>query len=148
MVDKVIKASKIIALLEEGCSTCLVAQRLNVSRSTVQRTWQRYQETGSVKRRPGSGRKTCTEPRDDRFLVSQALRNRKSSYVDLKNTLEEVRNVQISLWTVRRRSPDLNPIEHVWEISAAGSADHQRAKECDYRGVGTFSPRNHKRYTH
>ncbi|CAH2107302.1 unnamed protein product [Euphydryas editha] len=99
MVDKVIKTSKIIALLEEGCSQCFVAQRLNVSRSTVQRTWQRYQETGSVKRRPGSGRKTCTEPRDDRFLVSQALRNRKSSYVDLKNTLEEVRNVQISLWT-------------------------------------------------
>lgn len=103
MVDKVIKASKIIALLEEGCSQCFVAQRLNVSRSTVQRTWQRYQETGSIKRRPGSGKKTCTEPRDDRFLVSQALRNRKSSYVDLKNSLEEVRNEQITLWTVRRR---------------------------------------------
>lgn len=103
MVDKVVKATKIIALLEEGCSQCYVARRLNVSRSTVQRTWQRYQETGSVKRRPGSGRKPCTQPRDDRFLVSRALRNRKSSFVDLKNNLQEVRNVHISLWTVRRR---------------------------------------------
>lgn len=103
MADKIVRASKIIALLEEGCSQCFVAQSLNVSRSTVQRTWQRYQETGSMKRRPGSGRKPSTEPRDDRFLVSQALRNRKSSYVDLKNNLEDVRNVQVSLWTVRRR---------------------------------------------
>lgn len=103
MSDKVIRAGKIIALLEEGCSQTYVSQRLNVSRSTVQRTWQQYQETGSVKRRPGSGRKRCTEPRDDRFLVSQALRNRKASSVDLKKSLEEVRGVEVSLWTVRRR---------------------------------------------
>lgn len=103
MAEKAMRASKIIALLEEGCSQCYVSQRLNVSRSTVQRTWTRYQETGSVQRRQGSGRKRCTQPRDDRFLVTQALRNRKCSYIDLKRNLEEVRGAQVSLWTVRRR---------------------------------------------
>lgn len=88
---------------DKGCSQCYMAHRLNVHRSTVQRTWQRYRETGFVKRRTNSGRKPYTEPRDDHFLVSQALRNRKSSYVDLKKILEEVRDVEISIWTVRRR---------------------------------------------
>ncbi|XP_050684008.1 uncharacterized protein LOC126978925 [Leptidea sinapis] len=103
MVDRTITASKIIALLVEGCSQCYIFQRLNVSCLTFQRTWQQHQEIGSVSRRPGSGRKLYPEAQDDSFLVNQALRNRKSSYVDLKKILEEVRGLQTSLWTVRRR---------------------------------------------
>ena len=103
MTEKAIRASKIVTLLEEGSSQCYVSQQLGVSRSTVQRTWQRFQETGSLTRRRGSGRKRCTELRDDRFVVSRALRNRKVSYFNLKNNLEEVRGVRVSLWTVRRR---------------------------------------------
>lgn len=99
--------SKIIELLEEGCSQCYVSQRLNVSRSTVQRTWTRYQEKGSVQRRQGSGGKRCTQPRDDRFLVTQSLRNRKCSYIDLKKNLEVVRGAQVSLWTVRLLVADI-----------------------------------------
>lgn len=42
-------------------------------------------------------------PRYNRLSIRQALRIRKSSYMDLKNNLDEVGHVQISLWTVRRR---------------------------------------------
>lgn len=103
MADKTIIAGNIVSLLQEGCTQCYVSERFGVSRSTVQRTWTRFQETGSLKRRPGSGRKRCTEPRDDRYIVSQALRNRKSTYNNIKNNLEDVRNVSVSVWTVRRR---------------------------------------------
>jgi hypothetical protein len=49
----------------------------------VQNVYQRYEETGLITRRPGSGRKRITIQRDDRFLVSTSLPNRTASAVFL-----------------------------------------------------------------
>lgn len=99
-------AARIVAALEDGRGQRETARNVGVSLSSVQRVWQRYQETGLLTRRPGSGRGRTTTPRDDRFLLSSALRNRTVTAVSLRNHLQEVRNVNISEWTVRRRLHD------------------------------------------
>lgn len=70
MVDEEIKASKIIVLLKKGSRQCFMVQRLNEYFKPVQRTWQRYRETGSVTKMPGSRKKPCIKPQNGRFLVS------------------------------------------------------------------------------
>lgn len=98
-----IVVARIIALLEDGRGQRETARIVGVSLCGVQRVFQRYQETGLITRRPGSGRKRVTTQRDDRFLVSRSLRNRTATAVSLRNQLQEVRDVNVSEWTVRRR---------------------------------------------
>ena len=50
-------AAKVVALVEDGRSKRYVAERLAIGRTRVQRIYQRFQETGSLERRTGSGRK-------------------------------------------------------------------------------------------
>ncbi|KAI4460720.1 transposable element-related [Holotrichia oblita] len=79
-------------------------------------------------RRPGSGRGRTTTARDDRFLVFSALRNRTVTAVSLRNHLREVRNVNISEWTVRRR---LHPAGLSSRTRATGppfSSEHRIAR--------------------
>ena len=101
-------AAKVVALVEDGRSQRYVAERLAIGRTRVQRIYQRFQETGSLERRAGSGRKKATSQRDDRFIVSKVLRDRHTTAVKVKNLLQEVRNVDVSEWTVRRRLREAN----------------------------------------
>lgn len=96
-------SANVVALMEEGNSQRYVAQTLRIPRSTVQRVYQRYRETGGYSRRPGSGRKRATSARDDRFIVSNTLRDRHSTAVDTRRALQEIREVNVSERTVRRR---------------------------------------------
>lgn len=106
------EAAQVIALLEAGHNQSDVARRLNLSRYSVRRVYQRFQETGGYIRRPGSGRQRRTSERDDRFLVSRSLRNRQLNAVQLGQELQEVRNVSISRWTVRRRLGEAGLTSH------------------------------------
>lgn len=108
MNDKVTRAAKVIALIEDGRSQRYVAEHLGISRSSVQRIYQRYQETGSLGRRAGSGRRRATSERDDRFIVSTVLRNRHTTAVRVRSSLREVRGTNVSEWTVRRRLREAN----------------------------------------
>jgi transposase len=101
-LDPVIVA-RIVALIQDGRGQRETARIVGKSLCAVQNVYQRYEETGLITRRPGSGRKRITTQRDDRFLVSTSLRNRTASAVLLRNQLQEVRDVNISEWTVRRR---------------------------------------------
>lgn len=98
-----IVVARIVALIEDGREKRETARIVGKSLCAVQNVYQRYQETGLITRRPGSGRKRVTTQRDDRFLVSRSLRNRTASAVFLRNQLQEVRNVIVSERTVRRR---------------------------------------------
>jgi transposase len=95
--------SAIIALIDDGRSQSYVARRFGVSRSTVQRVHARYLETGLLIRRPGTGPRRKTYERDDRFVVSQSIRNRYLTAVEIRNHLQHVRNVNVSERTIRRR---------------------------------------------
>lgn len=97
------RVARAIAMLQTGRSQREVARELRVSLSTVQRWFHRHEETGLLTRRPGSGRKRKTSERDDRFMRTVILRNRHLTAVDVRRELQEVRNMEIGIRTVRRR---------------------------------------------
>lgn len=97
------EAVRASTLLDEGYSQRFIANLLGVTHSTIGRMVRRFNETGSYSRRPGQGRKRCTNERDERFLRVYALRNRRVTSFLLKNELHNVRNVVISARTIRRR---------------------------------------------
>lgn len=99
----VAQVSKAVTLIENGYTYKEVAQTLRVSKSVVFRNVKRYRETGEYTRRTGQGRKRITTDRDDRFIVSSVLRNRTSTSSEVRNKLQEVRQVTVSTKTVRRR---------------------------------------------
>ena len=70
---------RVICLHEEGYSCNKIAERLKVARRTIQQLVKKYKETGSVKDKPGKGRRKMTTPRDDRVIVNTAIKNRKIS---------------------------------------------------------------------
>ncbi|KAF2901022.1 hypothetical protein ILUMI_05162 [Ignelater luminosus] len=72
-VEDAIKASN---LLEEEYSMRYVANLLGRNHSTINRTVERFNQTGSYNRRPGQWRKRSTDARDERFLRQSALINR------------------------------------------------------------------------
>ncbi|GFV39986.1 hypothetical protein TNCV_1962571 [Trichonephila clavipes] len=54
-----------------------VADAVGVARSIAARLWNRFQETGNVRRRPGAGRPRATTATDDRYIQLTARRNKK-----------------------------------------------------------------------
>lgn len=87
----------------EGHNIILRAARiLGVPRTKVQRAVERFNETGDFSRPRGSGRRRCTNIRDDRFLTLNVLRERTTTAVMARNRLEQVRGVAVNEITVRR----------------------------------------------
>ncbi|GFT66339.1 transposable element Tcb1 transposase [Trichonephila clavipes] len=64
-------AWRVIGRLESGQTQRSVADAVGVARSVVARLWNRFQETGNVRRRPGAARPRATTSTDDRYI--QAL---------------------------------------------------------------------------
>lgn len=121
-------AARAVALVQDGRSQYYAADVLGVSRSAVQRAVQRFNETGNFTRRPGSGRRRTTSERDDRFLVTSCLRNRHNTSVQLANRLNEVRNVDVSRWTVRRRLAEAHLVSRRPALCPLLSVEHRRAR--------------------
>ncbi|GFX89051.1 hypothetical protein TNCV_2853511 [Trichonephila clavipes] len=48
------------------------------------RLWNRFQETGNVRRRPGAGRPSATTSTDDRYIQVTAHRNRTENATQLQ----------------------------------------------------------------
>ena len=95
--------ARAIALIDDGRSLRYAARTIGAPYTTVQEAVKRFRETQSYSRRPGSGRKRITSGRDDRFLVSQVLRDRHTTAVEARKRLQQVRGVNVSERTVRRR---------------------------------------------
>lgn len=121
-------AARIVAALEDGRGQRETARNFGVSLSSVQRIMQRYEETALLTRRPGSGRGRSTTARDDRFLISNTLRNRTVTAVFLRNHLQAVRNVNISEWTVRRRLRDAGLSSRTRATGPPLSREHRTAR--------------------
>lgn len=96
-------AARAVALADAGFSQRRIGRMLRYPRTTIQDAIRRYRETGSYTRRPGQGRRRCTSERDDRYIVSNVLRNRFTTASEARNRLFEVRNVSVSKRTIRRR---------------------------------------------
>ncbi|CAH2090862.1 unnamed protein product [Euphydryas editha] len=100
--------ARAVALADAGYSQRRIARMLGVPRTTVQDAIRRFQETESYTRSPGLGRHRCTSTRDDRFVISNVLRNRFCIATEARTRLFEVRNVSVSERTIRRRLVERN----------------------------------------
>ncbi|UYV79837.1 hypothetical protein LAZ67_18000876, partial [Cordylochernes scorpioides] len=65
-----------VGRMEAGQSQVEVAKWLNVNKSVVSKIWKHFIETGTIKRKEGSGRKRKTATSEDRYLVVTAKRHR------------------------------------------------------------------------
>ena len=80
-----------------------IAERLHVSRRTIQALIKKHRETGKVEDRPGRGRKKLTTPRQDRIIIKESLRDRRKTSKQMARELETDFGISLSSRTVRRR---------------------------------------------
>ncbi|GFV35250.1 HTH_Tnp_Tc3_2 domain-containing protein [Trichonephila clavipes] len=80
-------AWRVIGKLESGQTQHSVADAVGVTRSVVARLWNRFQETGNVRRRRGAGRPRATTSTDDRYIQLTARRNRTENATQLQRQL-------------------------------------------------------------
>ncbi|GFV77655.1 HTH_Tnp_Tc3_2 domain-containing protein [Trichonephila clavipes] len=96
-------AWRVIGRLESGQTQRGVADAGGVARSVVARLWNRLQETGNVRRRPGAGRPCATTSTDDRYIQLTARRNRTENATQLQRQLFLAKGRRVSSQTVRNR---------------------------------------------
>lgn len=93
-----------VTLRREGYSFRQIAQKMGggVTFSGVRKVYKRYLENGTVKNRPGRGRKLQTTPQTDRRIVRMSLKDRRLTAVEINKCLA-ADGMRVSQWTVRRR---------------------------------------------
>lgn len=96
-------ATRAVILLQEGESQRTVAIRLRVSRRAIRNVWERYQETGTVARRHGSGRRRATTDHEDRYIRLTARRERTVTARTLQTRLRQSTGTRVSDQTIRNR---------------------------------------------
>ncbi|GFX80591.1 HTH_Tnp_Tc3_2 domain-containing protein [Trichonephila clavipes] len=96
-------AWRVIGRLESGQTQRGVADAVGVARSVVARLWNRLQETGNVRRRPGAGWPRATTSTDDRYIQLTARRNRTENATQLQRQLLLATGRRVSGQTVRNR---------------------------------------------
>ncbi|GFV17495.1 uncharacterized protein TNCV_2811041 [Trichonephila clavipes] len=79
------------------------ADAVGVARSVVARLWNRFQETGNVRRRPGEGRPRTTTSTDDQYIQLTASRNRTENATQLQRQLLLATGRRVSSQTLRNR---------------------------------------------
>ncbi|CAH2085434.1 unnamed protein product [Euphydryas editha] len=86
-----------------------------VTLSTVQQVLQRFYETVSNLRRPGTGRKRCMTVRQDRYMVLTILRNHFLTAVEVKNHHLRAGRINLSIVSIRQRlaKENLKPLKPV-----------------------------------
>ncbi|GFY32232.1 transposable element Tc1 transposase [Trichonephila clavipes] len=92
-------AWRVIGRLESGQTQRSVAD----ARSVVARLWNRFQETGNVRRQPRAGRPRATTSTDDRYIQLTARRNRTENTTQLQRQLLLATGRRVSSQTVRNR---------------------------------------------
>ncbi|GFY02726.1 HTH_Tnp_Tc3_2 domain-containing protein [Trichonephila clavipes] len=93
----------VIGRLESGQTQHSVADAVGVAKSVVARLWNRFQETGNVRRRPGAGRPRATTSTDGRYIQLTAHRNRAENATQLQRQLLLATGRRVSSQTVRNR---------------------------------------------
>ncbi|GFU38672.1 HTH_Tnp_Tc3_2 domain-containing protein [Trichonephila clavipes] len=96
-------AWRVIGRLESGETQHSVADAVEVARSVVARLWNRFQETGNVRRLPGAGRSRATTSTDDRYIQLTAHPNRTENATQLQRQLLLATGRRVSSQTVCNR---------------------------------------------
>ena len=93
----------VIEMTRVGISARRIALRLRCSKRAIQRVRQRFRQTGSSHRLPGTGRAAKTTAREDRYLGRLAAGHRFNTLGALTAMFNDRRANPVSHWTVRRR---------------------------------------------
>lgn len=100
--------SRIICLHQQFWSNHQISETLNIPRSSVIRIIRLFQETGNVNRRPGGGRQTVTNAREDRYIANFVRRNRNITVPAVRTHFRRTFGRLISERTLRRRLAEAN----------------------------------------
>ena len=118
-----------IGQLDVGRCQIDVAANFGVSQSVVSRLYQRYQQTGEVAKRRGRGRTRATYRAFDRHVVMESLRSRTFSAPKLRQDLRNVRDVNVSVQTIRNRLNDRGLSARGPVLATPLTRQHQRIRE-------------------
>lgn len=94
-----LEKGQVIAYSKEGQSIRYMARQMGRARATISAFKKKYEQTGELGRKKGSGRPRKTTKRQDRNVIREMLKNRK---VTAKEIINEV-GLGVSQRTVRRR---------------------------------------------
>lgn len=98
---------QMVGMVKTGMSYRAIAAALNVSKTCVEHTVRRYNESGTVMEAPRSGRPRQTTPRQDRKLLVTSRKNRNASLSELLSVMKsEDANYNLSLSSVSSRLRD------------------------------------------
>lgn len=97
------KRSQIVILKKTGKSYAEIAKILKISRSGVQKCWQRFIQTRSNKNRSGRGRTRKTSKRDNSHILLISKADRFKTASDIRAKINQTLAEPISLNTVKRR---------------------------------------------
>ncbi|GFU70564.1 transposable element Tcb2 transposase [Trichonephila clavipes] len=130
---------------QEGRNITSVAAEFGINKSVVSRAWKAFQTTGTAVRKFGGGRPRTTTAGDDRYIFLQVKRGRWQSASVISQQLSTSTGRQVSRFAQPHRtlaveellesedisrmdwpaySPDLNPIEQVWDALGRRIAAH------------------------
>ena len=90
-----------------GLSGRKIAENLSISRSTIQKFLQRYNDVGDLENKHRSGRPKITSARSDTLLSRMVKRNRRQSLSDLLVEFNTSNANPVSKRTLKRRIHDL-----------------------------------------
>lgn len=97
------KRAAICALHDEGLSEREIASRLNVSCKGVHYTIVRKRETGQLSDRKRIGRPRATTSAEDNYIITTSKRNRRLTAPEITHAVNENRDKNISVTTVKTR---------------------------------------------
>ena len=101
-----VQCARACEMIQNGQTQRQVAMTLGVSQSAIRNIWNRFQDTGSYSRRPGTGVWRSTNDRDDRYLHLLVRRNPFYSARRAHIEWRQACGVNVSIQTARNRLHD------------------------------------------
>jgi len=119
-----------IGRMEAGESQSDIAVVLNVTQSTISRLWSRYQQTGTSRDHPRSGRPRVTTVAQDRYIRLRHLRQRFLTASSTTNAIPGLRRISDQTVRNRLREADIRPRRPARRIILTREHRRQRLLWC------------------